>query len=113
MFTPRMRHLMVVALGAVAAAAACTSELVVDEFTNSFSTKRNSLGSWTSGMAPDIGFVRCSIAIGLTNLSRRCQHGKYLCIWRNPQLHPEERSVLLRDVPLPSASDQLVYARTV
>jgi peptidoglycan/xylan/chitin deacetylase (PgdA/CDA1 family) len=33
---------------AVAVAAACSSDLVVDDFSSSFSTSRNSLGSWTS-----------------------------------------------------------------
>ncbi|KAH7305832.1 polysaccharide deacetylase [Stachybotrys elegans] len=33
---------------AVAVAAACTSDLVVDDFSTSFSTSRNNLGSWTS-----------------------------------------------------------------
>lgn len=40
--------LLAAAYSAVAAAAVCTSDLLVDDLSNSFSTSRNNLGSWTS-----------------------------------------------------------------
>ncbi|KAF6809574.1 polysaccharide deacetylase [Colletotrichum sojae] len=44
----KMRSLLAAAYGAVVAAAACTSDLLVDDLSNSFTTNRNNLGSWTS-----------------------------------------------------------------
>ncbi|TDZ21602.1 Chitin deacetylase [Colletotrichum orbiculare MAFF 240422] len=44
----RAYGLLATAYSAVAAAAACASDLVVDDLSNSFSTSRNNLGSWTS-----------------------------------------------------------------
>ncbi|KAH6884881.1 polysaccharide deacetylase [Thelonectria olida] len=44
----KAQWLLAAAYSAVAAAAACTSDLLVDDLSNSFSTSRNNLGSWTS-----------------------------------------------------------------
>ncbi|KAJ0344410.1 hypothetical protein KNSL1_009360 [Colletotrichum chrysophilum] len=40
--------LLAAACGAMAVAAACTADLLVDDLSNSLSTNRNNLGSWTS-----------------------------------------------------------------
>ncbi|KAK7427580.1 hypothetical protein QQZ08_005855 [Neonectria magnoliae] len=44
----KLQCLLAAAYTAVAALAACTSDLLVDDLSNSFSTNRNNLGSWTS-----------------------------------------------------------------
>lgn len=49
--------LLAVVYSAVAAAAACSSDLLVDDLSTSFSTSRNNLGSWTSGKAPKLNNV--------------------------------------------------------
>ncbi|KAI8265855.1 Chitin deacetylase [Colletotrichum sp. SAR11_239] len=44
----KAQRLLAAVCGAMAAAAACTADLLVDDLSNSFSTNRNNLGSWTS-----------------------------------------------------------------
>ncbi|KAL2757918.1 carbohydrate esterase family 4 protein [Sodiomyces alcalophilus JCM 7366] len=64
--------LLMAACGAVAAAAACTSHLLVDDFSTSFSTNRNNLGSWTSD---DASMANMSSSGGI--LSFTPQSGAY------------------------------------
>ncbi|KAK1705879.1 hypothetical protein BDP67DRAFT_530531 [Colletotrichum lupini] len=54
------------AYGVVAVvAAACTSDLLVDDFSSSFTTNRNNLGSWTSGKIPQIHRERPKLRVEL------------------------------------------------
>ncbi|KAK5999273.1 Chitin deacetylase-like protein [Cladobotryum mycophilum] len=64
----KSQYILAAAYSAVVAAAACTTNLLVDDLSNSFATSRNNLGSWTSD---DASMASISASGGILSFTPR------------------------------------------